>query len=177
MVTAELDLCEQLWNDYEKSIKNICSYKLSSYPSEIDDVVGDAYLALCNAVSSGREIKNSRAWLYSTVNNLIKAKYTELNRNKERFVPIENVEHELYYDYNFEDEIISDFTLEAIKDEIYFELNDADREILTCHYVNRQKLKDIALDWGVSEASVRQRHSRLKLKVKLKAREKIDNLK
>lgn len=73
-------LFEDLWKECEPSLRGICNRKLSSYTSEIDDVTGDTYLALCNAVSKGVEIENPKAWLYGTLNNIIKLKYAELDR-------------------------------------------------------------------------------------------------
>ena len=76
------ELCKNLWNECKDELTDMCKYKLSSHPDEVEDVIADAFYFLCVAVFEERRIENHRAWLIAVTNNLIKKKYTELNKMK-----------------------------------------------------------------------------------------------
>lgn len=171
--TKDMKLSESLWKECEPNLRRICNYKLSSYSSEIDDVISDTYLALCNAISKGLEIENPKAWLYGTLNNTIKLKYAELDRKKKRYVRLESVEHELFYNVDFDEKELSEETLNYIKDEIVSELSESEKTLLVLIYEKRLKLKEISIISGTTEAAIKQKHYRLKRKIKKIAKEKI----
>lgn len=169
-------LCEKIWNECEPVLRRICNFKLSSYPSEIDDVIGDTYLALCNAINNGTIIRDYKAWLFGTVNNLIKMKYTEMNTIKKTLINIDTVEQELLYDISFDNVSLNDEIIEIVKQEIINELPGSERTLLILIYTKRLKFKEIALILNTTENAVKQRHYRLKLKIKKMVKEKINNL-
>lgn len=168
-----MELCEKLWNEYEPELRKLCHYRLSSYPSEIDDVIAEVYLALCNAINKGEDISKPKAWLYGTVNNLIKLKYTELNKIKRLHINLDSVEHELFYDLNIDESLLTAEVIEALKDEIFDELTATDKTLLILIYIKKLKFRDIAKILNTTESAVKQRHYRLKRKVKSLAKEKI----
>jgi RNA polymerase sigma factor (sigma-70 family) len=171
--TKDMELSESLWREYEPSLRRICDSKLSSYPSEIDDVIGDTYLALCNTISKGVKINNPKAWLYGTLNNTIKLKYAELDRKKKRYIRLESVEHELFYDVEFCKQELSDEILNHIKDEIFDELLDSEKTLLVLIYEKKLTLKEISKILSTTETAIKQKHYRLKRKIKKLAKEKI----
>lgn len=173
--TKDMALYEALWKECEPNLRGICNRKLSSYPSEIDDVIGDTYLALCNAVSKGTELDNPKAWLYGTLNNIIKLKYAELDRKKKTYIRLERVENELFYDVDFDSRELSDEILNGIKDEIVDELLDSERTLLILIYEKKLKIKEISVILNTTEAAIKQKHYRLKRKIKMLAKEKIKN--
>lgn len=173
--TKDMALYEALWKECEPNLRGICNRKLSSYPSEIDDVIGDTYLALCNAVSKGTELDNPKAWLYGTLNNIIKLKYAELDRKKKTYIRLERVENELFYDVDFDSRELSDETLNGIKDEIVDELLDSERTLLILVYEKKLKFKEISVILNTTEPAIKQKHYRLKRKIKMLAKEKIKN--
>lgn len=169
----KMDLSKALWDEYEPNLERICSYKLSSYPDEIDDVIGETYLALCNAIDKGIEIQNPKAWLYATLNNQIKLKYSEIDRKKRMHIQLESVEHELSYSVDFNEEVLSEDKIEAIRDEIFDELIDSEKTLLVLIYEKKIKLKEIAKILNTTESAVKQKHYRLKRKIKKLAKEKL----
>lgn len=171
--TEDMALCEALWNEYEPSLRNICNYKLSGYPSEIDDVIGDTFLALCDAVNNGIEIKNPKAWLYGTLNNLIKLKYTEMDKRKKKIIRLESVEHKLFYNIDFDETKLSDEALEQIKDSIFDELLGSEKTLLILIYTKKLKFKEIAKILNSTESAVKQKHYRLKRKIMKLVQEKL----
>lgn len=174
--TSEMELCEKLWNECEPSIRKLCNYKLSAYPSEVDDVVGDIYLALCDAVRKGHKIDNPKAWLFSTANNCIRIKYSEINHRLKKFSHWDSNEQRLFYDVDFENVVVSDDTLEEIKDSIIDELPTPEKTLFILIYVKKLKLKEIAKIMNTTESAVKQRKYRLKLKIKRLIKEKLSKL-
>lgn len=175
-ITNNMELCEKLWNECEPTIRKLCNYKLSSYQSEVDDVVGEVYLALCDAVKNGCEIKNPKAWLFSTASNCIKIKYTELNSRKKKHIQLDSVEHQLFYDIDFENLIINDDVLELVKESIYNELLPSEKTLLILIYTKKLKLKEIANILNTTEPAIKQSHYRLKRKVKQLIKEKLKEI-
>lgn len=173
--TNDMLLCEELWTEYEPSLRRICSYKLSSYPAEIDDIIEDTYLALCDAMKNGKIINSPKAWLYGTVNNLIKLKYSEIKRIKKTQVSLDSVENELFYEIDLDDTKLSEEIIDKLKDEVFDELTGAEQTLLTLIYVKRLKMKEIAEILSTSQEAVKQKNYRLKRKIKLIVKEKIKN--
>lgn len=169
----DMELSKVLWEEYEPSLRRLCNYKLSSYPDEIDDVIAETYLALCNAIDKGTEIQNPKAWLYGTLNNRIKLKYSEIDRKKKTYIRFDSIEHKLFYCVDFEEEELSEDTIERLKDDVFSELIDAERTLLVLIYDKKIKLKDVAKILNTTEAAVKQKHYRLKRKIKKLAKEKL----
>lgn len=175
--TPNMDLCDNLWKQYEPKLRRLCGYKLSSYPLEVEEVISETYLALCNAISKGTEFDDPKAWLYQTANNQIKLKYTEINTRKRRFVSLEQVEAGLMYNIDFDDIQITDSIIEELNSEILAELSENEKLLLELIYEKNLKFKQIATIIGTTEAGVKQQHYRLKRKVKKLANEKTKNYK
>lgn len=171
-----IELCETLWNEYEPVLRKICQKKLSSCPSEVDDVISDTFLALCNAINKGMHIENHEAWLKGTLNNRIKKKYTELDRKKRRFIHIDSIEQELYYIVDYDEKKLSDSAIEELKNEIYNQLESSEKALLFLMYTKRLKQVEIAEKMNTSEAAVRQRLYRLKNKIRHLVMDKMENV-
>lgn len=171
--TNDMELCKVLWNEYEPYLRKICEYKLLSHPSEIDDVIGETYLALCDAIDKGVKLENPKAWLYATLNNRIKLKYAELDKRRKSLIQLESVSHKLFYNINFDDLNLSDDTIEAIKDEIFNELLESERTLLILVFSKELRFKDIAQILDTTEPAVKQKYYRLKRKIKLIAKDKL----
>lgn len=174
---SNMDLCDNLWNQYEPQLRRLCEFKLSSYPSEISEVISETYFALCKTISEGNEIKDPKSWLYKTTNNQIKLKYTEMNTIKRRYVSLDSVEYELMYNIDFDDILITDEIIERLSKEILNELTEDEQLLMNLIYERKLKFKRIASIIGTTEAGVKQQHYRLKRKIKQLANEKTKNIK
>lgn len=71
MTEAENKKCAELWAEYESDLRNICKAKMRGYEAEIDDIIAEVYLALCNHTSKEGPPIYEKAWLYGTLKNLI----------------------------------------------------------------------------------------------------------
>ncbi len=171
----DMELLKILWEQYEPDLRRICNYKLSGYMNEIDDVIGETYLALCNTINNGTEVQNPKALLYGILNNQIKLKYSEIDRRKKIYIRLESVEHKLFYNVDFDEKALSEEIIEKLKDDVFEELIDAERTLLILVYDKKIKLKDAAKVLNTTEAAVKQKHYRLKRKIKKLAKEKLKN--
>lgn len=174
---SNMDLCDYLWNQYEPKLRRLCEFKLSNYPVEAEEVISETYLALCNAISKGTEIDDPKSWLYKTTHNQIKLKYTEINLRKRRYVSLDSVEHELMYNIDFDDILITNEIIERLSKEILNELTEDEQLLMNLIYERNLKFKRIASIIGTTEAGVKQQHYRLKRKIKQLVDEKTKNIK
>lgn len=164
------ELCEKLWNEYEPRLRQLCRKKLDSYLTEADEVVSDAYLILCKAFAEEKEIKNPAAWLYGTVNNLIKEKYAEIKKYKEKETSLFNYDNKLMYDipysFDFLEEIVSDYRIEDSRlDIINNSLSEDEAQLLEYIYDDGMSYKKIAKIYDTTEDGIKQRAYRLRKKV------------
>lgn len=164
------ELCEKLWNEYEPRLRQLCRKKLDSYLTEADEVVSDAYLILCKAFAEEKEIKNPAAWLYGTVNNLIKEKYAEIKKHREKETSLFNYDNKLMYDipysFDFLEEIVSDFRIEDSRlDIVNNSLSEDEAQLLEYIYDDGMSYKKIAKLYDTTEDGIKQRAYRLRKKV------------
>lgn len=171
-------LCISLWNEYKDELTSMCQYKLSSHPSEVEDVISDTFYYLCVAVFEDRKIDNYRAWLSAVTNNLIKKKYTELNKIKFKNITYneEDIEAYGYIDDMFLDSMISDSVIEGLCDAIICELKLVEQKLYHYVYVDKLKMKEIAVLLDITEANVRQRNHRLTKKLKTMIKKHLDEI-
>ncbi|MCM1114955.1 MAG: sigma-70 family RNA polymerase sigma factor [Clostridium sp.] len=170
----QTQICEELWNECEPQFRQICNYKLSNNRSEIEEVIADTYLALCRAYASNKKPRKPKAWLMATFSNILKLKYIEISRNTKKILAAEESGlHTLIYTVDFLDEAINDKDIEQLKKETLDELTDSERQLIDLIYEKNMKLKDIAKELGTTEPAIKQKHYRLKKKVKSIAKDKI----
>lgn len=163
-------LCEELWIEYEPRIRQLCRKKLDSYLTEADEVVSDAYLILCKALADGKDIKHPVAWLYGTVNNLIKEKYTEINKRKENQTSLFSYDNKLMYDIPYEfdylEAIVSDYRVEKSRLIIISNsLSEDEAHLLEYIYDDHMSYKKIAEIYDTTEFAIKQRAYRLRKKI------------
>jgi RNA polymerase sigma factor (sigma-70 family) len=172
------ELCKNLWEQCKDELTRLCRYRLSSHLDEVDDVIADAFYYLCVAVFEDRRIDNHKAWLTAVTNNLIKKKYTELNRTKLRNVSFyeEDIDIYEYSDDIFLDNLISDSVIERLSDTIICELSEKEQQLYYYIYKDKLKMKEIATLLDITEVNVRQRNHRLTKKLKNMIKEHLDEI-
>ncbi len=172
------EICKKLWDECKDELTSMCRYKLSSHIDEVEDVVAEAFYYLCLAVFEEKTITNYKAWLMAVTNNLIKKKYTELNRMKLRNVDFYEEDVDIY-EYNediFLDSLISDSVIERLYDVIICELTQKEQQLYNYVYKDKFKMKEIADLLDITEVNARQRHHRLSKKLKGMIKKHIEEL-
>lgn len=84
----------ELFEKYSHDLKKLCNIKLDRHKGEIDDVMTEIKIDFAEFCKNGKPPDNPKAWLYSTANNIIKSKYSEINNTKK------------HYDYSTSDTIL-----------------------------------------------------------------------
>lgn len=171
------EICKKLWNDCKDELASLCRFKLSSHLDEVEDVVAEAFYYLCLAVFEDKTITNYKAWLIAVTNNLIKRKYTELNKMKliNTVLNEEDIDIE-YNDDIFLDSLIPESVIEKLCDAIICELTPKEQRLYRYIYKDKLKMKEIAAILGITEVNARQRHHRLSKKLKEMIKNHIEEL-
>ena len=169
------DICKELWEKNEPRIRKLCNVKMSDHPDEIEEIITDTYIALCEAVKKGKVFTNPSAWLYGTANNLIKKKFKEIKIYKQRHKTLSNGNYELAYNIDYLDAMISDENIDKMKEEIESELSDSEKTLLEFIYTDKLTNKEIARILNTSESAIKQKRYRLVKKIKIMAKEKTSN--
>ena len=172
------ELCKILWDECKDELTSMCRYKLSSHPDEVEDVIADAFYYLCVAVFENRKIDNYKAWLIAVTYNLIKKKYTELNRTKLKHISFyeEDIDIYEYSDDIFFDNLRSDSVIERLSDTIICELSVKEQQLYYYVYKDKLKMKEIAVLMDITEGNVRQRNHRLTKKLKTMIKKHLDEI-
>lgn len=165
--------CAELWNKIEPGLRKLCIAKLQSAPDEIDDIIAEAFLALCKKVSESGMPENPNAWMYSTVNHLIISKYRKQQQDKSKIVNI-NSFNGLPLDYDLAKEIEDRLLLERLKDVLEKELSEQEKLLLRLIYDDELKMKEIADILHTTETAVKQKHYRLSKNIRNIAKKILD---
>ena len=173
------ELCEKIWNECKDDLTKLCRYKLQSCPDEIDDVVAETFFYLCKAVFADEEVFNYKSWMMAVANNLIKKKYSEINRMKSNRVQVADIEEETICCTNediFIDNLVTDGMIENLSQEVIHNLSPDEQKLYNYVYEEKLKLKEIAEKMNTTEAAIKQKHYRLNKKLKLMLKEHLESM-
>ena len=158
-----------LWKTYEACIRRLCEYKLKSSPDDIEDVVSETFLYLCEAIENEVKIENYGGWLCAVANNLIKQIYNKNTESKEILVNFRDGTEEYYnikLGYDIDNELVSDEKIEEYRELIMNSLSTSEQIIMTMFYEEKRNLKEIGDVLGISENAAKQKHYRTVRKIK-----------
>lgn len=167
---------DTIWADNELYLRRLCNIKLQSCPQEIDDVMHDTYIALCEAFNDGRVINDYKKWLVGTLNHKVIAKYNEITISKKRFISFDDIETKVFYVVDFDSKRMSDELTEEIADEIISSLSAKEQNLYHLIYDQKLKKKQIASILGIKAGTVRERAFRLNYKIKTIIKEYAENM-
>lgn len=137
--------------------------------NEIDDVISETYLALCEHTKKQGLPSNPTAWLYSVLNRRINEKFRQLYKDKNNRIQIDDI-YELPFEIDFEEEILKKIPIDKLKKYLLSELTDSELELYKYIYMKNLKYKQISEKMSISESAVKQRHYRLCNKIKKSAK-------
>lgn len=168
-----------IWQNCVEKIVKLCKIRASDYPGQAEEILDEVYTEFSNAVKSGRLITYPEAWIYKTANNIISQKFRNLVKENKKHISYdanESILNEIAVNIDFDDVIVSDEKIEVLADEITEMLSEDEKRILELYYEDKLSMRQIAAELNKSESAVKQKHFRLVRKIKMLAKEKIENL-
>lgn len=171
MNESQKQLCAELWERYEPQLRKVCNIKLAGPEEDKDEILSEVFLILCKKIDQDGDIEYPQAWLYGTLNNLLKQKYTENKRSKVTYVA-KYSDIDFPYEYDPLDEIFDRETLEELRDVLKKELTDEEKQLLYYIIYENKSYKEIALLTASNESSIKQRKYRLFNRIKKLATKK-----
>lgn len=150
-----------MWIEYEPQLRKVAAAKLHSRPDEIDDVISDVFVALCEKVQKDGAPEKLKGWLYGTLNNIINLKYREIYRIREKEIDLSDFEVEIPISNDVIDEKINEIYNYEIKDKLKDILNKDEYQIIHAIHFEKLKIKEVAQIVGSTESAVKQKHYRI----------------
>lgn len=169
MNTYDYDKCTALWKEYEPHLRMICNRKLKSCPDEIDDVIAEVFLALCEKATRGDFPIKPKNWLYGTLNNTINLKYREIYKTRERQEPLSSNEYKLSFEQDTINKKTEEIFFIQLKNRIKIILTEDEYQFIQSVYFDKLKMKEMADLHNTTEAAMKQKHYRIRKKLKAAA--------
>ena len=166
MKTEEKDTCTELWGAHKDKIHQVCSIKLRSCPSEVEDVVSEVFLALCKKMSDSGAPEKPREWLYGTLRNLLNKTYKGIYAARENEIVFSDNEIELPYMFDDIKSKEDEMFVEELRKSLDDAFSEDEYELIDLVHYKQLKYKEIALMKGSTESAIKQKHYRIIKKLK-----------
>lgn len=157
---SKLDM-ESIMNNYTGYIWSIVTNSANLPKEDVEEVISDVFVTLWNNQYKLDVERKMSTYLFGITKNLIKKKYRyiQLEDNiedfEERLIATENIE--ISYQENEIEKIIRD-EIEKLKKE--------DKEIFISFYYYSRKIKEIAIEFNISESKVKTKLHRIRSRIK-----------
>jgi len=158
--TASVKIFEQCYKDYYPSLINFARARLRESSDFSEDCVQEAFTVFYNRLQSGEEFQYPRAFLYKTLENIIKRQKSKLMTDEMNTVSLDDPENTM--EIAVYDSIDYEKYIKILEDS----LDEDEKFIYTEKYVNDKKIEQIALENNLSVGAVTMRLSRLRKKLK-----------
>ena len=159
MNDIQREICARLWEQYEPALRTVCRLKLQNHPEDVEEIIGEVFAILCERYDRGEPPENPGGFLFGALNNLLREKYRELEKEK-IVVSVGDAMLQITPDERVLRELTERLDDEALWSRLREILSETDYEIVYLHYYKRMQLKEIAQRCGMTEFAVRQRHHR-----------------
>lgn len=166
MNIQQQQICTELWYKHEPQLRKACSYKLKKYPCDVDDVISEVFLALCQKILKDGEPNNPESWLYATMNNLAAIKFKQIYKEREKEISIHDNDVDLPYDSNFENTVHDNILIGDFFKSFQMKLNEQENRLIQYIYSDELSMKEIAEIKQSTANAIKQQHYRLMKKIK-----------
>lgn len=158
--TDTAEIFKKCYDEYYRCLINFARARLRSDVNYTEDCVQEAFLVFYNRLQSGEEFENPRAFLYRTLDNIVKKQQTKISAEENSMLSIDDP-----------DNTVSLKAEESIDYEKYIELlestlDDDEKYFYTEKYIKEKKIDEISEECGLSAGAVTMRLSRLRKKLK-----------
>ena len=163
----------QITEDNYESLYRFCRGKVRT-DEDAFDITQDVFRALVEAYSKLRNKNAVRKWLYATAHNMIADYYKQMAKESENRTLDNTSDEELGLFYEMTEEV-SDEEIEAYKKEALSILSEDDKKLYEEAVVLKRKPDDLATEYGISVDAMYKRIERLKKRIKLIAKQIIND--
>lgn len=150
------------YEQYNSLLIKFCSVHLKNNLNAVEDCVQNSYLVFYNKILSGVDIKNKKAFLYSTALNMCKRAEEEFSKNAKRTVMLEDISDIPAIEQDLK---AADLDYDVIKDILIANLSENEQRLYNMKYVDRLSLNEIGNEFGISTNTAAKRTSRLRAKI------------
>lgn len=161
MTGKEREICEQLWIEHEPKLRSVCTAKMQSCLREVEDVISDVFVALCEQVENDGMPENPRAWLYGTLNNKIKLKFRDVYKVKDKETSLSAQEYRVPYENDLIEKTVEEVYENQIKDKLQDLLTEDEYKAIHAIHFEKLKMKEVAQIFGTTESAIKQKHYRI----------------
>lgn len=158
--TVPATIFEQCYKDYYHSLINFARARLRESSDFSEDCVQEAFTVFYNRLQSGEEFEHPRAFLYKTLDNIVKKQKTKIMADEMNTVSLDDPEKTM--DIAVQDEIDCEKYIKILEDS----LDEDEKYFYTAKYVDGKKIEEIANETNMSVGAVTMRLSRLRKKLK-----------
>lgn len=161
MNESQKEIYTQIWQKYTPAMLRYCKSKLNHYEEDAKDLLIDAFTILWEKILDDDLPEYPQAFLYKTIDNLLKYKYRTIRKNNENCVPY-SPDDEIYMPYL--KDVAEQYEIEQLNEERLLRanenLNEDEKTILHYHYMEEKSYEEIADILNSTKTAVKQKKFR-----------------
>ena len=172
MSDSQQEIFTEIWNVYHPEMCRYCYSNLKGHKGEVEEIVEKAFYLLWKKMTEDSFPPVPQAWLYKTIDNLIKMEYRRRKKDNKHLAFGSDLCANLKYTVDLAEEMAQQELNGELVKAVDEELTDNDRELINYLFVEKKTHKEIAAILGISEKAVKQRRYRMIRKNQLIVAEK-----
>lgn len=158
--TASVEVFEQCYKNYYQKLLSFARARLREDSDCCEDCVQEAYTVFYNRLQSGEDFEYPQAFLYRTLDNIIKKQKTKIMTEQINQVSLDDPDNPI--DIVASESVDYEKYIKILEDS----LDEDERYFYTAKYVDDKKIEEIAKESELSVGAVTMRLSRLRKKLK-----------
>lgn len=166
MNDSQKEIYTQIWIKYKPAMLRYCKGKLNRYEEDAKDIIIDAFTILWEKILKDGIPEYPQAFLYKTIDNLLKYKYRTIRKNNENCV-LHSIDEEIYMPYT--QDVAEQYELEQLDEERISRANQTlkedEKQILHYHYMEEKTYEEIAGILNSTKTAIKQKKFRASKKL------------
>ena len=169
---SQEEIFTEIWYKYRPEMRRFCYANLKGYKEEAEDIVERAFYLLWKKMAEDDLPPVPQAWLYKTIDNLIKAEYRRQKKDQKYLTFGSTTCENLRYVVDLDEEMAKEELNQELVNAVNNELTEDEKELIRYLFIEEKSHKEIAEILGISDNAVKQRRFRMIRKNQLIATEK-----
>ena len=162
-------LLEEYCRQYKELLYKYAYLRTGHDKNAAEDCVQEAFMVIYRRLKKGEEFKEPKAFLYRTVDNLVKVHLRDMKKRQK--IDDEVVRQELSQ-WNILDNLAPETEEEIIRVALS-EMNDSEKVIYKQRYIENKNIKEIAQQYNLSITAVTTRLYRIRQKVEARVKQEL----